>query len=88
MILPKWIAISPHEKKDRYLKYGFVIMECVSYLCPRCGGRLNAGPGYQPKYCDRCGQKLNFMGIEWEPERAVGFAERRGEDEQVEDRVV
>lgn len=88
MKLPKWIARRPIEKTERYLKYGFVITECERYDCPRCGCALNAGPNYQPGYCSQCGQKINFRGTEWKPARELGFAERREENESVENRVV
>ena len=54
----------------------FVITECEKHLCPRCGSILNAGPNYQPRYCDQCGQKVSFKGIEWKEEKELGFAER------------
>lgn len=84
----KWIARNPIERTMRYKKYGFVVTESQRFGCPRCGGRLNVGPNYQPKYCEQCGQKLNFTGIEWKPDREIGFAERRDEDESVKNRVV
>lgn len=68
-------ARKPVLKKSTYLKYGFVVMECEDCLCPRCRGVLNAGPNYQPRYCSRCGQKINFTGIEWAEEKQLGFAE-------------
>ena len=61
---------------ETYLKYGFIIMEREKYLCPRCKSILNAGPNYQPKYCDRCGQKINFAGISWKEDKELGFAKR------------
>lgn len=88
MMLPKWIARPPHKEKVQYLKYGFVITECMSYLCPRCGCVLNTGPNYQPKYCDQCGQRVDFTKIKWKPDREIGFTERRDEDESVKNRVV
>lgn len=33
-------------------------------------------------------QKVSFKGTEWKEEKELGFAERGGEHEQVEDRVV
>ncbi len=88
MMLPKWVARKPARNEARYLKYGFVPMAFQGFVCPRCGNGLNAGPGHQPNYCDRCGQKLDFKGIGWGPgmeERAEGRGDWR---EQVEDRVV
>ena len=86
--IPKNIARRPAARTETYLKYGFVITECEQLLCPRCGSILNAGPNYQPRYCDQCGQKVSFKGTEWKEEKELGFAERGGEHEQVEDRVV
>ncbi|MDE6518225.1 MAG: hypothetical protein K2L18_10330 [Acetatifactor sp.] len=82
------IARKPIPKTDTYLKYGFVITEHEKYLCPRCKSALNAGPNYQPRYCDQCGQKINFTGIKWKEDKELGFAERRDVHEPVEDRVV
>lgn len=55
----------PIERIQTYLKYGFVMMEHQYMDCPRCGHVLNAGPNYQPKYCDQCGQRVTFDGVEW-----------------------
>lgn len=71
------IARKPITNTDTYLKYGIVIVEHEQYLCPRCKSILNAGPNYQPKYCDQCGQKISFEGIRWKKDRELGFAERR-----------
>lgn len=84
----KNIARKPISKMGTYLKYGFVIMERESHFCPRCGSVLNAGPNYQPKYCDQCEQKINFAGIEWKKERILGFVERGEVRESVKNRVV
>lgn len=70
----KEIARKPEREVSNYLKYGFVVMECVRYSCPRCSSVLNAGPNYQPRYCDKCGQKVSFKGIEWEPEKELGIS--------------
>lgn len=86
--MPKSIARKPIVRTGTYLKYGFVITECEKYSCPRCGSILNSGPNYQPQYCERCGQKVSFKGSEWKEDKELGFVERRGEHEQVEDRVV
>lgn len=86
--IPKSIARKPTLRIETYLKYGFVITECKKYLCPRCGTILSAGANYQPKYCDQCGQKVSFKGSKWKEENELGFAERRQDLEQVEDRVV
>ena len=69
-------ARKPIAKIDTYLKYGFVITEHEYYHCPKCKHTLNAGPDYQPKYCDQCGQHINFEGILWKEEKTLGFLER------------
>ncbi len=78
----KWKAAKVIVRQGRFLKYGFVITEHQYMDCPRCRSVLNAGPNYQPAYCDRCGQKLNFEGVNYEPDREVGYArddEKKGE---------
>ena len=67
-------AMKPVEKIEKYLKYGFIITECQHVDCPRCSTTLNAGPRYQPRYCDQCGQKLDFSEIEWKEDQELGFA--------------
>ncbi|MEZ3515149.1 MAG: hypothetical protein K1W37_07745 [Lachnospiraceae bacterium] len=67
-------ARKPIARKNTYLKFGFVITEHEYQHCPRCNHILDAGPDYQPKYCDQCGQKLTFAGIEWKEEKTLGFA--------------
>lgn len=69
-------ARKPIARKITYLKFGFVITERENHYCPRCNRVLNAGPNYQPKYCDQCGQKLNFSGIKWKEDKELGFAKR------------
>lgn len=69
-------ARKPIARKITYLKFGFVITEQENHYCPRCNHVLNAGPNYQPKYCDQCGQKLNFFGIKWKEDKKLGFAKR------------
>ncbi len=86
--VPKSIARRPSARTQTYLKYGFVITECEKYLCPRCGSILNAGPNYQPRYCDQCGQKINFTGVQWKKEKKLGYAERGDVCESFKDRVV
>lgn len=83
-MLHKFIAKKPSAGTLKYLKYGFVITEHYCYSCPRCGRILNAGPNYQPGYCERCGQKINFSGAEWKEDRQLGYAERRNGYEPVE----
>ena len=74
--LKKRGARKPISKMMTYLKYGFVITEHEYYHCPRCNHILNAGPNYQPKYCDQCGKKLNFSGVKWKKDKELGFSER------------
>ena len=56
-------ARKPIARKITYLKYGFVITEHENHYCPRCNHVLNAGPNYQPKYCNQCGQKGNQQRV-------------------------
>lgn len=88
MLIPKWIARKPLTRTRQYLKYGFVTTEYECHDCPRCGGTLNAGPNYQPRYCDRCGQKIDFSGAEWTEERQLGYAERGNAYEPLKNRMV
>ncbi|MBR1374258.1 hypothetical protein IJ556_07415 [bacterium] len=67
-------ARKPILNRTTYLKFGFVITEHTNCHCPRCKEILNAGPNYQPKYCDRCGQKVDFTDIQWEEDRDIGYA--------------
>ena len=78
----KGISRKPVVRTETYLKYGFVITECEKYLCPRCGSILNAGPNYQPRYCEQCGQKVSFKETDWKEEMELGFA-RRKKHEQI-----
>lgn len=85
----KWIARKPEVEKRAYLKYGLYPMRSRVCMCPRCFRTLNAGPNYQPKYCDQCGQRLTFEGIEWEKDEEFEQAAERGEaNESVENRMV
>lgn len=83
MLIPKWIARRPIVKTKQYLKFGFVVTECESHVCPRCRNTLNAGPEYQPKYCDQCGQRIDFSKTEWKEEKQLGYAERKDVYESV-----
>ena len=69
----KWMAKKPFKNVATYLKFGFVVTEHEYYHCPRCGESLNAGPNYQPNYCDRCGQKLTFEGVEWKEDKEIRY---------------
>lgn len=75
----KMIARKPAAKTETCLKFGFVVTQQEQHYCPRCNSLLNAGPNYQPKYCDRCGQKISFAGIRWKQERELGFVRKRGD---------
>ena len=68
------MARKPIPRTGTYLKYGNVVTEHEWHCCPRCGHTLNAGPGYQPRYCSQCGQKISFSGIAWKEDRELGFA--------------
>lgn len=76
-MIKKRKARKPIARKITYLKFGFVITEQENHYCPRCNHVLNAGPNYQPKYCDQCGQKVSFIGIKWKTEKEFGYAERQ-----------
>lgn len=82
-MLFKWIARKPIARTMQYLKFGFVIVERYGYSCHRCRETLNAGPNYQPRYCEWCGQKINFSGAEWKEDRLLGYVERGSEHESV-----
>ena len=85
-------ARKPISRKRTYLKFGFVITETESYYCPTCSHVLNAGPGYQPRYCSQCGQRVTFDGIAWKKEKTLGYLpmKQRGGagNEQKPDRMV
>lgn len=85
LALFKGLARKPVPKLEIYLKFGYVATECERHLCPRCGNALSAGPNYQPHYCDQCGQRVDFKGIEWKEERELGYAGRRDVCEPVRD---
>ena len=81
------VARKPIPQTKTYLKFGFIV-ENESHLCPRCKSILNAGPNYQPKYCDQCGQKIDFSSIEWKEDKELEYEEGREACESVKDRVV
>lgn len=68
-------VMKPIFRTKQYIKYGFVKMEHEYYCCPKCRNILNAGPNYQPEFCDRCGQALDFSNTEWKEDRQIGFVE-------------
>lgn len=70
------IAIAPVITMREYLKFGFCKTRYQAFDCPNCGHALSAGPDYQPCYCDKCGQKLDFSNIQYEEEQFLGYAER------------
>ena len=67
----KGIARKPISKLETYLKFGFVLTEHEFFYCPRCEHVLNAGPLYQPRYCDQCGQRVDFGNVEWKDDREL-----------------
>ena len=71
--VPRFVARKPIIKHGTYIKYGFAIMRHQYCTCPRCRSVLNAGPNYQPEFCDRCGQALDFSNTEWEEDKRIGF---------------
>lgn len=73
--MSKFIARKPIVKIETYKKFGLVITLHQFCFCPKCKNILNAGPNYQPKYCDQCGQKINFSNMEWEKEKQIGYVE-------------
>jgi len=75
-MIKKRKARKPIVRKITYLKFGFVITEHENHCCPRCNHVLNAGPNYQPKYCDQCGQKLTFSKIRWKEDVQLGYMKR------------
>ena len=74
-IIPKFVARRPISNVETYTQMGKYIIKAVFYYCPRCQQRQNAGPNYQPRYCDRCGQRINFDGITWKEEKFIGYVE-------------
>ena len=82
--MSKETAMKPIERIANYLKYGFVITEHQYMDCPSCSHTLNAGPNYQPKYCDQCGQRVSFKGIIWKEDRHLGYiSEKEAERDAV-----
>lgn len=71
----KAIGVKPISRIETIPRYGFVLTGHEFFDCPRCKSVLNAGPNYQPNYCDRCGQKVNFKGIQWR-EEMIGYMGR------------
>lgn len=69
--------MKPVQKSEIYTKYGFVDTRVENYYCPRCRHLLSAGPVYQPRYCDRCGQRVRFDGIAWKEPETIGYVEGR-----------
>lgn len=76
--MSKETAMEPIERIADYLKYGSVITEHQYMDCPRCGHVLGAGPDYQPRYCDQCGQRVSFEGVTWKEDRCLGYVEKGG----------
>lgn len=74
-------ARKPITRIETYLKFGFVITEYECHICPKCGNVLNAGPNYQPNYCEQCGQHITFAEIDWKPERILGYLSQSKEND-------
>lgn len=74
--MPRFIARKPIVKTGTYNKFGFVITLHEFCCCPKCKSILNAGPEYQPNYCDNCGQKIDFSDVVWKEEKSIGYVER------------
>lgn len=70
----RFLKRKPITRRMEYLKFGFVKTATIQHFCPRCKEVLNAGPNYQPNYCDRCGQRVAFDGVVWTPEESLGYA--------------
>lgn len=66
-------ATAPVAAQEEYLKYGFVLTRHQVFYCPICNCVLNAGPNYQPKYCDQCGQHLDFSDAVYEADEFIKY---------------
>lgn len=82
MLQDKETAMKPISEMDIYYKFGFVITEHEQQLCPRCRNILSAGPNYQPRYCDQCGQRITFDGIDWKEEKTLGYLSREEREKE------
>ncbi len=58
--------MKPIITKREYMKWGFVPTRFQAFICPACNDVLNAGRDYQPRFCAKCGAKLDFTGITFE----------------------
>ena len=83
----KWMAMRPEVETVVYNRYGLVVTRSVRHRCPRCHNQLNAGPKYQPNYCDQCGQKVTFAGIVFKEEERMMYIENevKQDDQKRED---
>ena len=63
--MSKETAIEPKMQFEEYNNMGLAIMRKEFAYCPRCSHILNAGPNYQPKLCNECGQRIDFSAIKW-----------------------
>lgn len=81
LMLPKFIARKPMIKHGTYDKYGFVTTLHQYCICCRCNHILNAGPNYQPDYCSKCGQHIDWSKVSWEEDIQLGYA---GKEENCE----
>ena len=74
LMIPKFAARNHIIRSGTYKKYGFVVTLSHHCYCPRCNHILNAGPDYQPKYCDRCGQRVDCSNVSWKEDVTLGYA--------------
>jgi hypothetical protein len=67
------MAKTPIITHQEYLKFGFCKTRHQAFLCPSCSNILNAGPHYQPKCCDQCGQPVDFTNVLYEEDEFLGY---------------
>lgn len=65
--------MKPIIEHREYLKFGFCRTRFQAFFCPVCKAQLSAGPNFQPRFCDVCGQKIDFSGVEYEKEQHLGY---------------
>ena len=82
-MIPKFVARSPVIKNGTYKKFGFVVTLSQYCYCPRCNHILNAGLDYQPKYCDRCGQRVDCSNVSWKEDVTLGYERKEGTYEPI-----
>lgn len=84
LMIPKFVARKPVIRNGTYKKFGLVVTLSQHCYCPRCNRILNAGPDYQPKYCDRCGQKVDCSNVSWKEDITLGYTREVETNEQIE----